>query len=66
MDDINIYRTANQYIKLYGEDAAIQAAMMADEMLAKADFQAQRVWIRIMRAVDVMQGEKAPHGEWVH
>jgi hypothetical protein len=29
----DIYRAAHEYIKQYGDDADIQAAMMADKML---------------------------------
>ena len=33
MDDLDIYRTANELIKQHGADAAIHAAMRADELL---------------------------------
>ena len=31
----DIYRAANEYIKQYGDDADIQASMMADKMLER-------------------------------
>ena len=64
--DIDIYRTANQYIKQHGEDAAIQAAMRSDELLAQGDFDGQKVWIRIMKAVDELQADAVPDGASVH
>lgn len=64
--DLDIYRTANEYIKQYGEDAAIHAAMKADEMLKKADLDGQAVWIRIMKAVDELISENIPEGSRVH
>ncbi len=50
--DLDIYRTANEYIKRYSENAAVHAAMRADELLAKGDLNGQRVWIRIIAATD--------------
>jgi len=35
--DLDIYRSANVLVKRHGEDAPIEAAMMADAMLEKGD-----------------------------
>ena len=49
--DKEIYQAATILIKRYGDDAPIQAAMRADELLEKGDLDGQRVWIRIVNAV---------------
>ncbi len=33
MSDLDIYRAANELIKQHGDDAAIHAAMRADELM---------------------------------
>ncbi len=52
MDDIDIYRTANILIREHGDKATIQAAMRADEFLNIGDRDGQRVWMRIVEAID--------------
>lgn len=64
--ELDIYRTANQYIKQHGKDAAIFAAMRSDELLAQGDLDGQRVWIRIMKAVDELLSVDVPDGANVH
>lgn len=49
---IDIYRTANLFIQQYGEDAAIQAAMKADEMLEARDMDGKTVWMRVIDAIE--------------
>ncbi len=40
--DIDIYRSANELIKQHGEDAPIEAAMRADELLETVTWRAGR------------------------
>jgi hypothetical protein len=47
-----------------GEEAALEAATMADEWLAKGNIEAQRVWMRIAKAIDEMQAVR--NGETKH
>ncbi|NJO35638.1 MAG: hypothetical protein HC869_23750 [Rhodospirillales bacterium] len=42
-------------IKNYGDEAALEAATTADEWLAKGNIEAQRVWLRIAKAIDKLQ-----------
>ena len=59
--DLDIYRSANVLIREHGEEAAIEAAMRADAMLAKGDLEGQAVWKRIVKAVEEIQRmEPAP------
>ncbi len=50
--DLDIYRTANVLVKRHGQDAPIQAAMMADAMLEKGDLDGYAVWKRIVKAAE--------------
>ncbi len=51
-------------VKRHGQDAPIEAAMRADELLERADLDGYTVWKRILRAVGELQ-ETAP-GARVH
>ena len=59
--NLDIYRTANLLIQQHGEDAAIQAAMKADEMLEKGDLDGKAVWMQVVRAIEKLQATK-PEG----
>ncbi len=59
--DLDIYRTANIFIREHGEDAPIQAAMRADAMLEQGDLEGCAVWPRVLRAVEaLLSKERAP------
>ena len=51
ISELDVYRAANVLIREHGEDAAIEAAMRADQMLTKRDMVGLAVWKRIVRAV---------------
>jgi hypothetical protein len=53
--DLDIWRSANLMIQQHGDLADIEAATRADELLAKGDIEGQRVWMRILRAIDELQ-----------
>ncbi len=50
--DLDIYRSAQVLVKQHGQDAPIQAAMMADAMLEKGDLDGYAVWKRIVKATE--------------
>jgi hypothetical protein len=54
--DLDIWRSANLMIQRHGDLADIEAATRADELLAKGDIDGQRVWMRILRAIDDLRG----------
>ena len=54
VSDLDIYRAAQVMVKRYGEDAPLEAATRGDEFLDKGDLDGQRVWLRILRAVNVL------------
>jgi len=52
---LDIYRTANLMIQQHGEEAALQAAMRADEMLAKGNMDGKAVWMRVIESIEELQ-----------
>jgi hypothetical protein len=56
--DIDIWRCAQLMINNHGEEAAMEAAAMADEFLSEGNIDAQRVWMRIAKAIDELQTVK--------
>ena len=55
ISDLDIWRSANELIKQFGDTADIEAAARADAFLDKGDLDGQRVWLRILKAIDGMQ-----------
>ncbi len=65
-DDKDIYRSAKLLIDRHGDDAVIEAAKKADEMLDKGDLDGQATWNRILRAIEELRAGKRPEGAEVH
>ncbi len=63
--DLDILRSAKLLIDQHGQDAILEAALRADELLDQGDLDGQRVWMRIRAAVVELLGER-PEGEAVH
>ena len=63
--DLDIYRSANELIQQHGDEAPIHAAMQADAMLEKGDFDGAAVWRRIVKAIEMLRqrepGDRAVH-----
>jgi len=57
---------ATVLIKRYGEDAPIEAALRADELLDRGDIDGERTWIRIAKAIDELLSKECPEGAGVH
>ncbi len=51
-DDIDIWRSASLLVKQHGDDAGLHVAMRAGELLDAGDLDKQRVWLRILRAIE--------------
>ena len=66
VDEIDIYRTANELIKQHGADATIHAAMRADEMLVVGDLDGQAVWRRVLAAIDELLSKERPRDATVN
>ncbi len=64
--DLDIWRAAQVMVKRYGEGAATEAAMRADEFLDQGNLDGKRLWMRIMLAIEELQREQPRTGEAVH
>ena len=64
--DLEIYRSAKLLIDRHGDDAVIEAAMMADKMLDQGDLDGLATWNRILRAIEELRLGKRPEGAGVH
>ena len=45
--DLDIYRSAKLLVEQHGQDALIEAAMKADQLLERGDLDGRRIWTRI-------------------
>ncbi len=64
--DLDIYRSAHLLIERYGDDAPIEAAMRADELMEAGDMEGRAVWLRIVKAVEELLSEERPEGARAH
>ncbi len=64
--DLDIFRSANELIKQFGDAADIEAAMRADERLSAGDMEGKAVWLRIVKAIEELQSEERPDDAEVH
>ncbi len=64
--DLDIYRSANVFVTHHGDDAPIQAAMRADNLLETGDLDGYAVWKRIVRAVEELHRAVRVQGERVN
>jgi hypothetical protein len=64
--DLDIYRTASVLIREHGADAVLEAAQSADAMLEKGSLDGQRVWKRVLAAVEEIQRGEPREGERVN
>jgi len=55
MIDRDIWITANEMIKLYGDEAAIQAAIRADGLQLMDDEQGYATWKRVVAAINELR-----------
>jgi hypothetical protein len=55
ISDLEIYRATKMLIERHGKDAAIEAARLVDRALERGDRDGQLVWLRIKRAIEVLQ-----------
>jgi hypothetical protein len=60
--DLDIYRSAWVFIDQHGEDAPIWAAQKADEMLERGNLDGERLWLRILTAIEDLQATERPEG----
>jgi hypothetical protein len=58
--DVDIYRAAHLMLHQYGNNAELEAARCADQMLGRGDRDELLTWFRIRRTIAVMR--QAPSG----
>ncbi len=66
IEGIDLWRAANVMIKRYGDGAATEAAMRADEFLDQGIIDGERLWMRIIQAIEELQRERPRDGAAVH
>ena len=63
MEPIDIWRTAHQLMKMYGEEAGLVAARRADALLDLGDADGFHVWQRVTAAIGELGREKPSASE---
>ncbi len=66
VSDLDIYRSAKLLIDQHGDEAPIHAAMRADAFLDQGNLEGERVWIRIMQAIEELRRERPKDGDAMH
>ena len=63
---LNLFRSANALVKLYGQDAELIAIKKATKFLDAGDLDSYAAWKGILQAVKELQRKKPEKGEIVH
>ncbi len=66
LSDLDLWRAAQIMVKRYGTGATIEAAIRADEFLDQGSLDGQRLWMRIMQAIEELLRVRPSDGEAVH
>jgi hypothetical protein len=64
--DREIWQCALLMVKRFGDDALLEAAARADELLENGDMIGSETWHRILNAIERLQATKPGEGEPVH
>lgn len=64
--EADIYKTANQVIEKFGEEAALYAAIRGDEFHRLGNQEGEVLWRRITKAVEVLQTKERPQTAVLH
>jgi hypothetical protein len=66
MEEIDIWRAAEQMRRLYGSDAAIHAAMRADKLMDQGNVEGFNMWKRVVAALNELDQPVPKDGEARH
>jgi hypothetical protein len=66
LSEREIYLAAQAMIRRYGDEADVQAAIRADELMAAGDMEGQRTWLRIVQAIETLRKDAPGEGEQRH
>jgi hypothetical protein len=64
--DRDIWAAALLMVKRFGDDAMLEAAARADELLENGDMIGSETWHRILEAIEGLQAKAPADGEGVH
>jgi hypothetical protein len=64
--DREIWQCALLMVKRFGDDALLEAAARADELLENGDMIGSETWHRILNAIERLQAKTPAEGEGVH
>ncbi len=62
ISDLDLWRAAQVMVKRYGDGATTEAAKRADEFLYQGIIDGERLWMRIMQAIEELQRERPGDG----
>jgi hypothetical protein len=63
ISDREIWAAASVMVKRYGDDAMIEAAERADQLLEEGDMAGAETWHRILNAIGRLQARRRRRGE---
>jgi hypothetical protein len=63
VNQLDIWRSAHEFMKQHGTDAAVHAAMKADKFLAAGNLDGAATWRRIVRAIRELASTEPPAGK---
>ena len=66
MTDLDICRSANILLKLYGAESVFIASKGADALLDRGDVQGCSAWVRIAKAVTDLERKQPGKADSVH
>ena len=66
VSELDTYRTAGVLIREHGENAALEAAILADKMLEQGSLDGQRIWKRILAAINELKRQEPEEREAVN
>jgi hypothetical protein len=64
--DRDVWQAALLIVKRYGDDAMLEAAQRADQLLEEDDMAGAETWHRILNAIERLQAKAPAEGEKVH
>jgi hypothetical protein len=64
--DRDVWTAALLMVKRYGDDAMLEAAARADQLLEDGDMVGAETWYRILNEIERLQAKALVDGEWVH
>jgi hypothetical protein len=64
--DVDVWRAALLMVKRYGDDAMLEAAARADQLMADGDMPGCTTWHQILDAIERLQAKAPAEGEKAH